>query len=87
MTAIHGEIMALKNGELDAKDNPLKHAPHTAESLLCGEWQHPYSREMAAFPLPWVKEAKFWPAVGRIDNVYGDRHLVCTCDSVEAYAG
>jgi len=66
-------------------DNPLKNAPHTAEELA-GEWQHAYGREEAAYPLPWLRAAKYWPPVKRIDNVAGDRHLVCTCPPVEAYA-
>ncbi len=86
MISIHGEITAIIKGELDATDNPLKNAPHPAESVCANEWSHPYSREQAAYPLPSLKHHKFWPAVARIDNVYGDRNLVCTCDSVEAYA-
>jgi glycine dehydrogenase len=86
MIAIHGEIMAVINGEADAHDNPLKNAPHPAEVICADEWSHPYSREQAAYPLPGLRQHKFWPSVGRIDNVHGDRNLVCTCDSVEAYA-
>ena len=78
--------MAIESGAISDKDNPLKNAPHTAESVLTTEWTHPYSREAAAFPLPWVKENKYWPPVARIDNVYGDRHLICTCTSVEEAA-
>ncbi len=78
MIAIHGEILAVESGKLDAKDNPLKNAPHTAQSVTSDAWTHPYSREQAAFPAPWVRASKFWPAVGRVDNVYGDRNLVCT---------
>jgi glycine dehydrogenase len=84
MIAIREEIRAIERGEMDAKNNPLKHAPHTA-GVLTGEWDRPYSRSQAAFPLPWVRERKFWPHVARIDNVYGDRHLVCACLPVEAY--
>ncbi len=77
MIAIHGEMLAVEQGKLDPKDNPLKNAPHTALAVTSDAWAHSYSREQAAFPAPWVKEAKFWPAVGRVDNVYGDRNLVC----------
>jgi glycine dehydrogenase len=86
MIAIHGEIMAVIRGELDATDNPLKNAPHTTDVVCGDEWNHSYPREQAAFPLPYLRQHKFWPSVGRIDNVHGDRNLVCTCDSVEAYA-
>jgi glycine dehydrogenase len=87
MIAIHGEISAVIRGEADAHDNPLKHAPHPVEAVCGNDWPHAYPREQAAFPLPYLRRHKFWPAVARIDNVYGDRNLVCTCDSVEAYAG
>jgi glycine dehydrogenase len=85
MITIYKESEAIAQGELDPLNNPLKNAPHTAESLLCGEWEHPYSREQAAYPAPWTKVHKFWPVVGRIDNAYGDRHLVCSCEGMEAY--
>ncbi|MEO6786963.1 MAG: hypothetical protein ABI318_12595, partial [Chthoniobacteraceae bacterium] len=64
----------------------LKNAPHTARAVTASEWTHPYTREQAAWPAPWLNEFKFWPAVGRVDNVFGDRHLVCTCPSVEELA-
>jgi glycine dehydrogenase len=86
MIAIHGELQRIASGALDRDDNPLKGAPHTAAEIA-GEWTHRYSREEAAFPLPWVGEAKFWPSVKRIDNAAGDRHLVCTCPPVSDYAG
>ncbi|TAE86378.1 MAG: glycine dehydrogenase (aminomethyl-transferring) [Verrucomicrobia bacterium] len=86
LISIHGEIMAVVNGEADAIDNVLKNAPHTADSVIADDWKHAYSREQAAYPLPYLRQHKFWPSVGRIDNVHGDRNLVCTCDSVEAYA-
>ncbi len=86
MISIHGEISAVIRGESDANDNPLKHAPHPCETVCGNDWPHSYTREQAAFPLPYLRQHKFWPAVGRIDNVHGDRNLVCTCDSVEAYA-
>jgi glycine dehydrogenase len=85
MISIHGEIMAVIRGDLDAADNPLKNAPHPAESVCADTWPHAYARETAAYPLPYLRQHKFWPSVGRIDNVHGDRNLVCTCDSVEAY--
>ena len=84
MIAIHGEIMEIQNGRFDREDNPLKHAPHTAEVLLSDAWSHGYSREQAAYPAEWVKVSKYWPPVSRIDNVYGDRHLVCTCPDMKS---
>ncbi len=86
MIAIRGEIAAVADGRWDRTDNPLKGAPHTAASVMGNAWGHGYSREQAAFPLPFVAAAKYWPPVGRVDNVYGDRNLVCTCAPVEAYA-
>jgi glycine dehydrogenase len=86
MAAIHGEMQAVANGEADRANNPLKNAPHTAKVVCADEWDRPYSRELAAFPARWTRAAKFWPAVGRIDNVYGDRNLVCSCAGMEAYA-
>jgi glycine dehydrogenase len=86
MFAIHGEMQAVANGESDRTNNPLKNAPHTAKVVCADEWDHPYSRELAAFPAPWTRASKFWPAVGRVDNVYGDRNLVCSCVGMEAYA-
>ncbi len=86
MISIHGEILAVANGEADAEDNVLKNAPHTADRVIADEWPHAYGREQAAYPLPYLRNHKFWPSVGRIDNVHGDRNLVCTCDTVEAYA-
>ncbi|HEY5752370.1 MAG TPA: aminomethyl-transferring glycine dehydrogenase [Chthoniobacterales bacterium] len=85
MIAIHGEIKAIEKGEADRKINVLKKAPHTAQALLSDKWDRPYSREQAAYPAPWTRAHKFWPAVGRIDNVYGDRNLVCSCLPMEAY--
>jgi glycine dehydrogenase len=85
MIMIRAEIQAVADGVLDPVDNPLKNAPHTA-AVITGEWGRAYSREQAAFPVAWVRERKFWPYVSRIDNVHGDRHLVCACLPVEAYA-
>jgi glycine dehydrogenase len=85
MIAIREEIRAVEQGSMDRENNPLKRAPHTAEALLDENWDRPYSREVGAYPAPWVRERKFWPAVGRVDNAYGDRHLVCTCLPMEAY--
>ncbi len=84
MIAIREEIRSLEAGTLDPQDNPLKNAPHTARELA-GEWTHPYSREQAVFPLPTLVDGKYWPPVARIDNVYGDRNLVCSCPPIEAY--
>jgi glycine dehydrogenase len=86
LAAIRGEIDEIAAGRLDRQDNPLKHAPHTMEAVVSDGWSRRYSRERAAFPLPWVRERKFWPAVGRVDNAYGDRNLVCSCPPVEEYA-
>ena len=84
--SIHGEIRAIETGESDRTDNPLHNAPHTAASLLAADWSHPYTRESAAYPGESSRNRKYWPPVGRIDNVYGDKNLICTCDPVEAYA-
>jgi glycine dehydrogenase len=86
LLAIRKEIEAVVSGRADPKDNVLKNAPHTAEALVADEWTHPYSREQAAYPLPFVRANKFWPAVARIDNPYGDRNLICACPPIEAYA-
>lgn len=85
MISIHGEIQQVLNGSADREDNVLKHAPHPATAVIADDWKHAYSREKAAYPLPYLRQHKFWPSVGRIDNVHGDRNLVCTCDSVESY--
>ena len=83
---IHAEIQAIESGEVDAKNNLLKNAPHTADILAAEKWDHPYSREQACFPAKWLHDYKFWPAVGRIDNVFGDRNLVCSCAGMDAYS-
>ncbi len=85
MIAIREEIRAIEDGRIDRNDNALKNAPHTAEDVTSSDWSHPYTREQAAFPAPWVKERKFWPYVGRIDNAWGDRNLMCLCPPVESY--
>ncbi len=85
MIAIRAEIAEIENGNFDAQNNVLKNAPHTAESLMVDEWNHPYTRAQAAYPTPWTREHKFWPAVGRIDNAFGDRNFVCSCLPMEAY--
>ena len=83
MIAIHGELCAIERGELSRSDNPLKNAPHTAASVTSDAWAHAYGRELAAYPASWLREHKFWPAVARIDNVYGDRNVFCSCPPVE----
>ena len=85
MIAIRREIDAVLSGAADPRDNVLRHAPHTADAVAADEWTHPYSRTEAAFPLPFVRAAKYWPPVARIDNPYGDRNLFCVCPPVEAY--
>ena len=86
MIAIRAEIQAVEDGTADADDNPLKNAPHTHHQLIAEDWPHPYSREQAFFPLKGLLEDKYWPPVGRIDNVAGDRNLVCACPPMDAYA-
>jgi glycine dehydrogenase len=86
LIAIREEIRRIERGELDRNDNPLKHAPHPARVMTADDWPHAYTRKEAAYPAPWQSEHKFWPPVSRIDNAYGDRNLVCTCPSPEAYA-
>jgi len=85
MISIHAELEKVRSGVWDRLDNPLKNAPHTAEEIA-GEWTHPYSRDVAVYPLAWLRAAKYWPPVKRVDNVGGDRHLVCTCPPAEAWA-
>jgi glycine dehydrogenase len=84
MIHIRGEIEAVVTGKADREDNPLKNSPHTAVSATASEWTHPYTREQAVYPLPWVKDRKFWAPVGRIDNPYGDRNLFCSCPPIES---
>ncbi|MFN8238162.1 MAG: aminomethyl-transferring glycine dehydrogenase [Chitinophagales bacterium] len=86
LVAIRQELDDITNGTTTQQDNPIINAPHTANEVIAANWEHTYSREKAAFPLDYVKQAKFWPGVAKIDNTYGDRNLVCTCLPVEAYA-
>lgn len=83
---IRQEIAEIEEGRLPRDNNPLKHAPHTIEIIAQSDWPHPYSRETAAFPAPWLRQQKFWPSVSRIDNVYGDRNLICTCPPMDTYS-
>jgi glycine dehydrogenase len=85
MIAIRLEIDEIIAGRADKKDNIIKHAPHTAKAVVSSDWNRPYTREQAAYPLPWVCDNKFWPAVARVDNVYGDKNLVCACPPIESY--
>ncbi|MBB5884001.1 glycine dehydrogenase (aminomethyl-transferring) [Xanthomonas sp. LMG 8992] len=85
MIQIREEIAAIEDGRLDREDNPLKHAPHTAAQVTASEWTHAYPRELAAFPLPTLKQQKYWPPVARVDNVYGDKNVMCACIPVDAY--
>jgi glycine dehydrogenase len=86
MIAIREEIRSVADGRVDKDDNPLKNAPHTAAMVMAENWAHDYPREQAAFPVPSLKRQKYWPLVGRVDNVYGDRNIMCACVPMEAYA-
>jgi len=86
LISIRAEMQQVEMGVMDARDNPLRNAPHTARCVTAEEWDHPYTREQAAFPAPWTRERKFWPTVRRVDNAHGDRNLVCACPPMEAYA-
>ncbi|MBO9635427.1 MAG: aminomethyl-transferring glycine dehydrogenase [Chitinophagaceae bacterium] len=86
MLSIREEIRAIEESKSDKKDNPLKNAPHTQHVVISSDWKRNYSREQAAFPLPYVSENKFWPSVSRVNNTHGDRNLICTCEPVSAYA-
>jgi glycine dehydrogenase len=86
MIAIREEIRDIESGAADRKDNVLKNAPHTLERVTADEWSHAYTRERAAFPAPWTRESKFWPAVARVESAYGDRNLICSCLPADAYA-
>jgi glycine dehydrogenase len=85
MIAIHGEMQAIESGTADRQNNLLKNAPHTADVVAADNWDRPYPRESAAFPVKSLRDYKFWPAVGRVDNVFGDRNPVCSCVGMEAY--
>jgi len=86
LIAIRKEIAAVEAGEVDKENNLLKNAPHTAAVVSGDEWDRPYSRQTAAYPLPYLKTAKFWPSVGRVNDSQGDRMLICSCPSIEEYA-
>jgi glycine dehydrogenase len=85
LLSIREEIRAIEEGKADRKDNALKNSPHTQFVVAADEWKHAYSRTFAAYPLPYVRENKFWPSVGRVNNTYGDRNLICTCEPVSSY--
>ena len=85
LISIRGEIRDIEDGKYPKDDNPVKNAPHTAEEATKDEWSHPYSRELAVFPAPWTREHKFWPPVARVNDVHGDRNLVCACPPIEAF--
>ena len=84
MIAIREEVRQVENGTWPQDDNPLKNAPHTAASLLADDWEHPYARALAAYPLASLRQHKYWSPVGRVDNAYGDRHLFCSCLPVDS---
>jgi glycine dehydrogenase len=86
MIAIRGEIARVEDGSFDRDDNPLRHAPHTAAVITANEWTHAYTREEAAYPIASLRTQKYWPPVGRADNVYGDRNLFCACVPMSEYA-
>ncbi len=86
MIKIYEEIQAIADGKADKNDNALKNAPHTQHVICADEWSHSYTRQAAAFPLPYIRENKFWPSIARVNNTYGDRHLICTCEPVSSYA-
>ena len=85
MLAIRAEIDDVGSGKVKIEDSPLRNAPHTIDQILSDKWDLPYDRNTAAYPAPWVKSNKFWPTCGRVDNVYGDRNLVCTCPPLSVY--
>lgn len=85
MLSIREEIRGIEDGKSDKKDNPLKQAPHTLHAVISSDWAHAYTREQAAFPLAYIRENKFWPSVARVNNTYGDRNLICTCEPVSSY--
>jgi len=85
MIQIRKEIQEIVDGKADKANNVIKNAPHTAKLVISDNYDKPYSREKAVYPLKWVKSNKFWPSVARVDNAYGDRNLVCSCAPIEAY--
>ena len=85
MLSIRSEIEDVGSGRIALEDSPLHHAPHTMDDILDEKWDRKYSREVGAYPAPWIRANKFWPSCGRVDNVYGDRNLVCTCPPLSAY--
>jgi len=85
MISIRKEIKDIEEGKSDKNDNVLKNAPHTIFDIVSGKWEHPYTREEAVFPIEWVRSNKFWPPIKRIDNAYGDRNLICSCNPIEVY--
>ena len=86
LLGIREEIRSIEEGKMDKKDNPMKNAPHTQFVINANEWKHAYQRELAAYPLEYVRQSKFWPSIGRVNNTYGDRNLICTCEPVSSYA-
>jgi glycine dehydrogenase len=85
MIAIREEVRAVEQGSMDRANNPLKRAPHTMQAVISSDWDRPYTREEAAFPAPWTRDRKFWPAVARVESAYGDRNLVCSCPPMDSY--
>ena len=85
MIDIAKDIESIKNGQMDRENNVLKNAPHCLNHLTADQWDHPYTRAKAVYPSEWVREHKFWVPVGRVDNAFGDRNLVCSCPSVDTY--
>jgi glycine dehydrogenase len=85
MIAIHGEIQRIEKGEWDKANNPLKNAPHPADVIAADDWNRPYTRTQAAFPVKSLRDSKYWPPVGRVDNVFGDRNVMCSCVGMDAY--
>jgi glycine dehydrogenase len=85
LIAIRAEIRDVQNGTLDASDNPLTNAPHTLADVAASNWDHPYSREQAAYPVESLRRSKYWAPVNRVDNVYGDRNLMCACPAIDTY--
>jgi len=85
LISIYEEIKAIEDGNSDKANNALKNAPHTQAAVIADDWSKPYSRQQAAFPLAYMRHNKFWPSIGRINNTYGDRNLICTCEPMESY--